>query len=24
VEKCGLDVHVVTTEYRTSAHCIHM
>jgi len=20
----GLDVHVITTEYRTRVHCIHM
>jgi len=23
-EICGLDCHVITTEYRTRVHCIHM
>jgi len=23
-KKGGLDYHVITTEYRTRAHCIHM
>ena len=23
-EKGGLDYHVITTEYRTRVHCIHM